>query len=168
MNKMKIYLSALVLLPFLLAGCGNNTKITADITDFGIYVGGIPKSIVEAPTTALGQVTSHSGSVLAEKTTRVPARIGVAFGFTYFLKGEPEGTSIPLRYAWESPGITAPGKNVVFQEEFPWTSKIGSYGRHLFRFEQEWELIPGVWKLQIYHGEQVLAEQSFTVYDVDE
>ncbi len=156
-----------ILIAFLVAGCDRQPRITANITDFGVYTQGVAESVVDAPDTALDQVTSHAGSVLAEETTRVPARIGVAFGFTYFLNGKPEGRSVPLRYIWETPGVAAPGKSVLFREEFPWKCKTGSIGRHLVRFEEEWELVPGVWKLQVFREEQVLAEQSFTVYEVD-
>ena len=34
----------------------------------------------------------------------------------------------------------------------------------LVTFEEEWDLIPGVWKIQVWHEGKKLAEKTFTVY----
>ena len=166
MNRMKAYVSFFAVL--IAAGCSHNSGYNAKILDFGIYTSGIVESVTNAPHTATGRATQHRASSLKEETTRIPAQLGTVFGFTYVLSGKPDEKPLPLRYVWTTPGITPPGMNTIFQEEFDWGCKPGSKGGHLIRFEEDWELVPGVWTLKVLHGNNVLAQQSFTVYRPEE
>jgi len=42
--------------------------------------------------------------------------------------------------------------------------EIGSMHHELITFEEEWDLIPGVWNIQIWHKGTWLIEKAFTVY----
>ena len=94
----------------------------------------------------------------------MPAVLGIVFGFTYRIDGLQDDTPVPLRYRWTTPGVTPPGKPTRVQEEFHWGYTRGSKGGHILRFEEEWELVPGLWKLDVIHKERVLASKSFTVF----
>ena len=159
---MKPIIAALLLV--VVVSCAPNHKYKAEILDVGLFTGGSVESTSGAPETARGIISSHSASELKENTSRVPAEIGTIFGFTYTLVGAPAGERVPLRYVWKTPGVMAPGKSTLFQEEFPWANTIGEKGGHLLRLDEEWELIPGIWTLQVFHGKQLLAERSFEIY----
>ncbi len=33
-----------------------------------------------------------------------------------------------------------------------------------YKFEKDWELVPGTWIMQIWYGDQDVAEEVFTVF----
>ena len=91
------------------------------------------------------------------------ARIGTRFGFRYTIRGTPSNAPIVLRMVGEHPPYTNPrtGKTQT-RDEYELKSWIGeTYTSYLF--EEEWELIPGKFKFEVWHRDKKLCEQSFTV-----
>jgi hypothetical protein len=74
----------------------------------------------------------------ATTTKEIPARIGTTFGLRYKIIGKPDEAPITLR------------RIVVF-----------------YTLEDSFELVPGIWVIEIWYGNRKLASQSFTVSKAD-
>jgi hypothetical protein len=62
------------------------------------------------------------------------------------------------------PGLRDPAaKQPMLQAAYDRSDAIGKNGFLSYTFEDEWELVPGVWTLQIWNAGRKLAEQKFTV-----
>jgi hypothetical protein len=149
-----------------------------DITEYGIYKTEA-ESFSAAPGTATGKVEEVSDIQLIEATTTVPARVGVEFGFRYKIVGQPNpaaqtGATIAGQAAATvnlknithipAPGMRNPQtKNVTMTSVFSQDVKIGAEQVRLYRFIDPWEVVPGIWTLEIWDGDRKLASQSFLV-----
>jgi hypothetical protein len=117
-----------------------------------------------APGTASGQEGVLDQIAFTEKTTRVPARLGTRFGIRF---RPPVGQSISLEQRWHlpAPGLRNPQTgNVYRQTTFPIEAVIGDDGVRAYAFDEEWELVPGDWTLEIWSGQRKLLSQTFTVF----
>jgi Domain of unknown function (DUF3859) len=86
----------------------------------------------------------------------VPARKGIQFGFEYRLVGEPQDATVSLRSVTLFPDAglvnpdtgqaTARSENVIIKN-------IGPLYLTGYKFEKDWELVPGMWIMQIWCGD---------------
>jgi hypothetical protein len=150
-----------------LAGFGVTNAQTIqhiDITEYGVYSMQAEKSAA-APSTAAGSIDEASSVDLVQATTVVPAQLGAAFGFRYKMSGPPKMT-VTLKNVTHvpAPGMRNPQTgNVTLTDTFFQDRKIvGEYYR-LFRFTEPWEIVPGLWTLEIWEGDRALASQGFLV-----
>ena len=135
----------------------------AEITQFGIYDFKVTNT--EESTTAAGTLKSVDYK-FATKTTSVPARRGVGFGFEYRLVGVPKGATVPIRSVTIFPagGVRNPKNGETFQRsEFVEDKKVGELHLKGYTLDDDWEIVPGTWILQIWLGDKLLAEKSFTL-----
>jgi hypothetical protein len=117
----------------------------------------------------------------------VPARQGVEFGFRYKIIGQPvaappqTGTTIlglqigaqpvsppvvtvNLKYVTHipKPGMRNPETgNVTLTNVFYQEHKVGEEQYRLYRLTDRWEVVPGVWTLEIWDGDRKLLSQDF-------
>jgi hypothetical protein len=134
----------------------------AEVTEAGIYSARVVKKTVE-PGVASGTNEWLETFTLVQATTNVPARIGTRFGFRYIIHGTPSNAPIILKMVGEHPPYKNPktGKTQT-RDEYELQSWAGqTYTSYLF--EEEWELIPGKFKFEVWHKDKKLCEQSFTV-----
>jgi hypothetical protein len=144
-------------------------SVTGRVTEYGIYdVFGRERVISGAPTPD-GTVTLFSQYRFAQHTDRVPARIGVRFGFTYVLEGITEQT-VDLQKVVKHPTFrNARGKiermySVTYRDTR--ADAISSiWGYELSRSE---ELVPGVWVIELWYNGRKVLSRSFTVYVKDQ
>jgi hypothetical protein len=163
---MRIVLS-LVLLIFLpvIANAEVPRVNRIDVVETGIYTaddGGKET----APDTAMGRVTYLDNFRLVQKTTVVPARQGIRFGFRYKIVGPPAGAkaSFHMVTIFPAPGLQNPAKQQVStKSEFDGESKVGTTTFRSYTLEEPWEAVPGVWSFQIWYQGKLMAEQKFTV-----
>jgi len=136
-----------------------------DIVGKGIYqvaVGEL-KSEKQAPT---GVVASVENVKKIEDTTTVPARNGLEFGIQYVIGGMPKGAQVPIRIVnvYPKQGLRNPKtRKTVRRVEIVRNKIIGDVIYAGYAFENEWEIVPGVWKFELWYKNRKLAEQSFTV-----
>lgn len=137
-----------------------------ELLDVGLYRAeraghmGVPGSVA-------GSINRLTSVTFYERTTRVPAAVGVRFGLIFDLIGAPSGAVVPLRAIWRfpAPGLRDPRSGKVYTEsveDFP--SPIGEPRQRGYGFDNDWELVPGEWTLEILHGQRRLLSQTFTVY----
>ena len=132
-----------------------------DITDFGIYALDREISGRDRQGIILGTATNiqHTST---QRT--VPAQIGVTFGFRYRIVGKPEGATIPLKKViiYPAPGLQTPSSSSrVRKAEFKHEAKIGETNTELYTLEDQFELVPGTWMLEMWLGNRKLASQPF-------
>jgi hypothetical protein len=134
-----------------------------EVVEYGIFTADKLKSQRDAN----GQMHSIIGNVqLEEATTTVPAERGVKFGFRYRVIGEPDGKAVAIRKVmiFPPPGLKAPNApQPLTRSEDSVTPPIGETSYTGFEFDDPWELVPGIWTMQLWQGNKMLVEQRFTV-----
>ncbi len=103
---------------------------------------------------------------IVEVSTTVPARVGAQFGFRYLVVGEPAGATVNLRLVTlvPAPGAFSPAlKASLTRFEDRIAATIGTPLISGYSLDAPWEVVPGVWTLELWDGTRKLAEQRFTV-----
>jgi hypothetical protein len=137
----------------------------AEILKFGIYKADFIRK-EEAPGAAAGIQHIVQNVVLAEQTTKIPARVGTRFGFEYVIKGRPVGATIDLTYKYLHPRMTNPETKQSFtsQEVASENEVVGEAGFIAYSLTYKWEAVVGEWTLQVFYGDKKLAEKFFYIY----
>ena len=135
---------------------------SAKITDFGIYSRNTidTEKLAGAPT---GNRANIDGIVFSEKTTRIPAKKDVRFGFRFVLDGTPSGSDIVIKRKVIHPPITE-DKQVFTAHEYELTYTLGTETVTGYAFGSAYLMVPGEWTFQIFFEGKKLLEQTFTVY----
>ena len=123
----------------------------------------------QATETAIESDDSHTGSLFVMHPDMVPTfmqvknkskinlRLGVQFGIEVQLNGAKVGHIVPVKTRWTHPKF----KDGVTVEEWPSPMNIG-YGRYAgWVIENESELVPGNWMVEILFKGKVIARQTF-------
>jgi hypothetical protein len=120
---------------------------------------------VEQPNTAIGRTNQLGNIEKLETTTTVPARLGVSFGLEYKLAGAPEGGTATIQIMVIPPkaGLLNPAtQRRLYRETWrPSPVTIGAPTMIGYSLERDWEVVPGLWKFEIWQGNRKLGEQSF-------
>ena len=108
MRAQRLALAILASLPF--AALAQQVK-DVDVVWVGTYRIAETKP-VEDPTAPTGYRYVASGIEPVSQTQRIPAVVGTRFDIAYVLKGEPEGTVVPVQAFWrfQHPWELVPGK----------------------------------------------------------
>src|SRR5215472_7519971 len=136
----------------------------ADITQYGVYLGRVTETR-KSSGTPTGTIDGVVWQFISE-TTVVPASRGVRFGFEYRLVGTPPGASLPIHSVTLFPaeGLrNARTGRAYDHSEYVYEAKIGEPILMGYSLDETWEVVPGLWVLQIWNGEQKLAEMKFTL-----
>jgi hypothetical protein len=136
-----------------------------EIFEAGIYNLEIVKKI-DDPTQASGARSTVTNTVLAQKTTQIPAKLGVRFGLRYRLVGAPADEVVEIKKITRFPpeGMRNPNtRETTFRNELMLSRRIGAESYTGYGFDQDFELVPGVWTIELWSGDRKLASQSFTV-----
>ena len=118
------------------------------------------------PASPDGERRILSGIKFVTRGPQIEARVGVHFGVQYRVAGAPDKAPINVKVVWKipAPGITNPNNKNTYREasnERP--AKIGVTALTGYEFDNAWEVVPGVWTVEIWYGDRKLAEQSFAV-----
>jgi hypothetical protein len=160
-----------------------------EISEYGIYATDTANSSA-APGTATGRIEQVANIRLVQSTTTVPARLGIEFGFRYKIIGQtaappaPQAGATILGMQFGTPPATQPSAgvnlkyvthipkpgmrnpetgNVTLTNVFYQEHKAGEELYRLYRLTERWEIVPGVWTLEIWDGERKLLSQDFLV-----
>jgi len=163
---MRTIVSYLLLLCLLSVAHAQKAQIERiDIVGKGIYQVAVGK-LTPNKQTPTGVVTSVQNAKKIEDTTTVHARIGVEFGIQYVIVGVPKGAQVPIRIVnvYPKQGLRNPKTRETFRRaEIVRNKIIGDVVYTGYAFENAWEIVPGVWKFELWHKNRKLAEQRFTV-----
>lgn len=137
-----------------------------EVLDEGQYTPVGQMVIRPSESTASGRAGVHEGMRHISPSREVEARLGAVFGFTYRVKGLPEGKVHGFEMRAIHPPMQSPGGKVSTVSSVPVVldSELGeAYNDLVYRLSEERELLPGKWTLQIlYRGNAVLT-RDFTV-----
>ena len=136
-----------------------------DVGEFGIFTADTTGQ-VSAPGSVTGTRNVVTDIRLAETTRTIPAQLGVRFGFRYTVVGAPAGTIVPLQIVavYPNPGVIDPAtQQRAAESRWDAAVAIGTMTYSGYKFDNSWEIVPGVWTLQVWYQGRKLAEQSFTV-----
>jgi uncharacterized protein DUF3859 len=135
-----------------------------EVYEYGVYTS--PPG-VDVDVTRQGVIiTDLDYTNLVEQTRTIVAQVGVQFGFRYHLVGKPLGMLVPITVVvrFPSPGIVSPGNPVPFVVDDYSTPAI--LGTNLFysgTFDDQSEIVLGIWTIEIWYGDKKLGEQKFDV-----
>lgn len=139
-----------------------------EIIEPGIYEAAV-STRTDAPDSAIGTRsyldTLRKATTL---TTTIRPRIGLHFGFRFLIVGEPSGRQVTLALItnFPPPGLRQPNAPQPVQRDgYVQTARLGSESFIGYTFDEAWEMVPGVWRFEIWdqNANLKLAEQSFTV-----
>ncbi len=136
----------------------------AEIVQFGFYEYKVTNT-EDLRGTAAGTLKSVDYKFVS-KTTSAPARTGIGFGFEYRLNGAPNGAKVPIRNVTIFPpgGVRNPKTGETFERsEYVSDKTIGEVSLKGYSLDDDWEVVPGTWTHQIWFGDRMLAEKSFTL-----
>lgn len=139
---------------------------TAVITEVGIY------SAQTVNTVWVPSVVSQTNSeikdlVLLRAGTNVVATLGTRFGFRFTVIGTPTNAPIVLTMLGVHPPLTNPvtGRTET-KDVYSQRSWIGTTYT-TYSFDNDWEMVPGIWHFEIWFKEKKLCEQDFDILKHD-
>jgi hypothetical protein len=138
------------------------------ITVSGMYNITTPTKKLSAPETTSGTKETFDACVFTTRTQKIPARLGVHFGFMYTVSGLPANSTVKFRKIVTHPEIRKPDGTtskgyVTFLDnttsaEGKLSDQVTGYG-----FDHPYELVTGKWRIELWYGETKLAEKTYTV-----
>jgi len=164
--KLSTRVLCLFIICFLTTPAASEEVTGIDIVEYGIYSSEIIGTIY-APLTTSGKYNVVKNVKLREKTDKIPATKGTKFGLFYIIQGDFEGEEVVITeiVRFPNPGYRDPNTGKLFRKsEFSSTKKVGSKNFVAGMFAEDWDLFPGVWKVQIWYKDKKLAEKAFTVF----
>ena len=99
-------------------------------------------------------------------TTQVEAKTPTVIGVELTIVGAPRRAKVPLKMVWRypAPGLVNPDSQVAkTSDEYPDTQLVGVTFPVFWGLTQDWHLVPGIWTLEVWHGERKLVAQEFQV-----
>jgi hypothetical protein len=163
---MKKRLGLVALYALILAGAAQAQTIDAiRFSNAGIYRFETER-LENAPNSIKGYFRIVKNMQLVERTERIPAAVGVSLGVNFDIVGQPNGTPVTIRFItrFPPPGLRDPKTGTVHQmsvndRQF----RIGDFSFRSYSFDEEWEIVPGVWSLEFWYEGKMIAAQKFEV-----
>ena len=135
-----------------------------EIIEYGIYKARI-KTEIEDPDAPKGEISTLTEIDLSERTDKIPAVLGNRLGMRYVVEGSPKGEEITVKVKYSYPELTDPKSKRSFSgNEFVRRLRIGTPYYNDYAFEEDWELVPGTWVIQIYYMGKKLGGKKFEIY----
>jgi hypothetical protein len=140
---------------------------TVRLVDYGIIRPVGPFTQRSDPNAAAGFTSSGPGnSVFEQRTTQVPARLGIAFGLRYRIENIAPEQGVVVEEIIKHPPITKPDGTVVTEERTKETVTplVGYIDQKFFyRLGQPYEVVSGDWSLAVAVNGSVKIDQHFSV-----
>jgi len=152
--------SVLLALAFSIPALAEEARVERiEVIDKGIFLIETGEQIPES-TAPTGAIEPAIKFTKIEETETVPARIGVEFGLVYRIVGEPDGAEVTLEFRVNYPedGLADPESPTPLREtKYELAKPIGEPIYFGYGFENDWELVPGSWRFEIWHAGRKLA-----------
>ena len=166
-----LILISLVAVIMSLSGCQStpsSSKVSGRVIRYGLYRTPDESIRVPIPAAPTGQGRYlPQEPVFVMEASRIPATLGVRFGFDFEVTGLPP-TLVQLRSVAIYPPIRRPDGSVATGHELAYPLLLPVDGRVAtsigFGFDKDYELVPGKWTLQILDEDKKIVERAFEVY----
>jgi len=144
--------------------------VTGKVLAYGIYKRAEKEELIKTPETPSGVTRRPVGTMyIATTTNRIPARIGTAFGLHYEISNLDlkDGETVEITKVTTHPPMKKPDGTVstsfTFVEKD--TVKDGkSEAQTGYGFDHDYELVPGLWRIELKRNGKTLITQEFTVF----
>lgn len=136
-----------------------------DVLRPGIYQIEVRGAIEDKSVTTGNRVEAKAYKNL-KVTTLIPAKLDTVIGLELVIVGAPRRAKVPLKMVWRypEPGLLNPQTGLAkTSDEYSNTQQVGEPFPVFWGLMQEWELVPGVWTLEVWHGNRKLAAQEFNI-----
>jgi hypothetical protein len=145
-----------------------------EIADYGRYQRDPDEPRQDAPDTTSGYVNivaADTEPTLLDRTNVIDATIGTTFGIQFLAEGaadrndeDDDDDIAPLRVRVLHPPMTDPiTKKVTTKEEWDAPANLDIIRFTGWTFENESELVPGRWAIEVLQDGRVMARQEFTI-----
>lgn len=134
------------------------------VVEFGTFQKTNERGTMAASGSIQGQAHAVADAVLLEQTSDIRARRGTSFGLRVRLSGKPSGAAVSIKAKCLHPKFTDPATGRSSEvEEWPGTGLIGRSVYVGYTFDNEWELVPGQWTIEVSFGSTFKVEKTFNV-----
>jgi hypothetical protein len=155
----------LIHISLLCINCTKSQITKFEISDYGIISAQHVEQKVSTSNPPHKENISINPKVI-KRTTEIPAILGEGFGYIYVIKGEPKGKLIPITIAYRVPEQKNPETGKIYSTfELKFDREIGSEYHTAYRFDEEWELVPGKWSIEIFYRGKKVLEKTFNIYN---
>lgn len=162
---MKSLVIALSLVALCACDAPVKTPQSVQLLEFGTFKKLASHDDVRAPGAIAGARHAVSKVELLECTTNIPARVGTSFGFRVMMPGKPSGNVVPCTAKCLHPRLTDPSSGHSSEvEEWDTSGLAGEEGYTGYTFDNDWELVPGPWTIQVFVNSKLMIEKIFNVY----
>jgi hypothetical protein len=142
---------------------------TAAVTSYGVLHGGVVDP-TPVGVDSLGEPVRGLGGHpwIGVTTTEIPLKRGLMFGFHADFEGLPKAVPVELEYRFHTPRIVRPDGTSFTLNAFKalaTTDLSGRLEQHgaYYRFDHDYELVPGTYRMEVLYQSRVLAAKDFTV-----
>ncbi len=160
-------MSALALLMFAVQAAAQDARIDrVEVLEFGFYTSDKTGTSTTAPGAAAGRTDTITNVRFLKAPSKVAAGSGVGIGIRFESVGRSRGEETTIRSVWKipAPGVTNPRSgNTYRQSVVEFKTRVGDVHMRGYTFDEEWEVVRGVWTLEIWQDDRMLAAHNFTV-----
>jgi hypothetical protein len=143
---------------------GATTSQGIQLLEYGIFRKLASTNDVSEPGSLTGARHAVSKVALIESTTNVQARIGTSFGFRVKFPGKNSNEVVPCAAKCLHPRLIDPSSGRSSEVDQWDTSGLSGQDEYIgYTFDNDWELVPGRWTLQVFQGTQLVLEKTFNV-----
>ncbi len=158
-----------VALPYLLYPLAS-VAIAADAPRFELVAYGVFDDVtttgrIAAPGSSdgsIGVVSEYDVARPTVVTDRIPAQTGVRFGYTFVVTNRGTFDSVPVEVRVTHPPLELPDGGRVTVDNWPMQAQ-GIPRLTGWRFDHDYELVPGAWTIAVLHEGAVVVEKTFCV-----
>ena len=137
------------------------------VIESGVYRAETIKRMDTPGTTGIVNIVENIR--LIANTTNILAHIGARFGLRYMPIGSPNGAAASLKLAVTFPrqGLRKPDTGeMLYRIEHVVSAEIGATMYRDYAFENDWEIVAGLWIFEFWSEDRKLGEQRFCVFDL--
>jgi hypothetical protein len=161
---MKLFLIGLFTLALAVPAAAQVTRVQGvEVIDAGIYAPVIKSTHRDSK----GVLQSVIGNPrLVTRTTTIPAKLGVSFGFRYRIVGAPVGAHVALTKVTRYPapgGRPAGSTQPLLASSRPLIRQLNVYSYSAYSIEEPWEVLPGKWVFEFWFADRMIGSQEFTL-----
>lgn len=126
-----------------------------------------PQQNIANPSTLDGREQNAPGAQFSSQTDRIPATLGVQFGFRYKITGVTEINQADFKFVVTHPPIK--NEKGEIEREYTVHESLTVHDGVVsettgYSLDRPEELVPGVWTFEMWYHDHRLFSQSFAVY----
>lgn len=135
-----------------------------EIVEFGLYASRLDRTEKDA-NAPIGYFNWVSDFRLLEHGDEFCAKMNLEFGFEYRITGAAAGSPVVIDMVTRFPdaGMTNGVGKRFSKSEYRRQLGVGVAQFRTFKFEEPWEMVPGVWTFEFHHLGRKIGEKQFKI-----